>query len=106
MKLTVGDVVRIACVHSKYHGIVGEIFKLQNTSRYAVVDMPKGTEWRLERIAENAIIAEMKRLEKTRKTPVDRWPQGDPQWFPHEWLIVVQKAHSDCQSDIMEEVAK
>ena len=106
MKLTVGDVVRITCVHSKYRGLLGKIFKLQGTSRYAMVDLPKGSEWRLERIAENAIVAEMKRAAKTRKTRIDRWPEGDPQWFPREWLIVVQEGHSDSESDVSEEVAK
>jgi hypothetical protein len=86
MKLSVGDVVRIDCTDSKYDGIIGEIFRIQESSEYAIVDIPKGTEKRLERIAENAIIEELKR----RKTPPDRWPNGDPQWFPLTWLTIIQ----------------
>jgi hypothetical protein len=64
--------------------------------------MPKGTEKQLEPITENAIIEKMKRGEKTRKSPIDRWAQGDPPWVPQDRLTVVQKAHSDSEMEIME----
>ena len=86
MKIRLGDVVRINCPQSKYNGIVGEVFEIQDSSEYAVVDMPKGTEARIERIEQNKIVEQMKQNEKTRKTPIARWPKGDPQWFPLRWL--------------------
>ena len=89
MGLAVGDIVRINCRSSRYDGIVGEIFEIQEISRYAIVDMPKGTQLRAEGITENLILARMKLSERTRKTAVERWPKGDPQWFPMEWLTVV-----------------
>ena len=95
MQMRVADLVQINCKHSKYNGVMGEVFAIQQSSRYAVVDMPKGTEARLERITQNAIMERMKRAEKTRKTPFSRWPQGDPQWFPMEWLTVVEAVSED-----------
>jgi hypothetical protein len=68
---------------------VGEIFEIEESSRYAMVDMPKGTEFRIESIQPNVIIERMMQSERTRKTPIERWPKGDPQWFPLEWLTVV-----------------
>ncbi len=90
MSFKIGDIVRIDCVHSKYHGIVGEVFEIQESTGYAIVDMPKGTEERIERLRENAIIEDMKRREKERKTPIERWPKGDPEWFPLRWLVVME----------------
>ncbi len=81
----------ISCPHSKYHGIVGEIFEIQESTRYAVVDMPKGTEARIEHFHQNAIIEDMKRRERDRKTPFPRWPKGDPEWFPMSWLVPCQR---------------
>ncbi len=78
--MKVGDVVRISCQHSKYDGIVGTIFEIQKASRYAIVDMPKGTERRIENIRENRILARMK------PSPKKKRPKGDPQWFPLRWL--------------------
>jgi hypothetical protein len=92
------DVVRITSRASKYNGIEGEVFLVDDESHYAIVDMPKGTELRLEGIADNTIIARMKRAEKKRITPLARWPSGDPQWFPLEWLHVVVEA-KDATSD-------
>ena len=91
MSLQIGDRVRIGCRASKYNSVEGEIFKVQDNSRYAVVDMPSGTEYKLERIETNAIIERMKASEKKRKTPIARWPKGDPQWFPLEWLVLVKR---------------
>jgi hypothetical protein len=82
----VGDFVRITCPASHYHGVVGEVYEIQEPTQYAVVDMPKGTELMLENITENKILKEMKRAAKTRKTPIKRMPKGDPQWFPLRWL--------------------
>jgi hypothetical protein len=86
------DIVRINCRVSKYDGVEGEVLHIQERSRYAIVDMPKGTQLRAEGILENAIIARMKRSEKKRKNPIQRWPKGDPQWFPLDWLAVVVEA--------------
>ena len=71
--------------------MIGQIFEIQERSRYAMVDMPKGTELRIEGIQVNAIVAEMKAAEKTRKKPrgPEGWPKGDPQWFPMEWLVAI-----------------
>ena len=48
--MKIGDVVRINCTDSRYNGVTGEIFAIQESSGYVVVDMPKGTELALERI--------------------------------------------------------
>lgn len=98
--MKVGDRVRIRCRVSKYDGVEGEVFHLQESSRYAVVDMPRGTEQRAEGIPENKIIARMKQSEKKRKTPFARWPKGDPQWFPFEWLSVVIEAKESPSEEL------
>jgi hypothetical protein len=85
--LNVGDLVRISFPGSKYCGVVGSVWDLSETSDYVVVDMPKGTELRLERIANNSILAELAR----RKNPHPRPPEGDPQWFPERWLELTQE---------------
>ncbi len=90
MKTRIGDVVRITCPHSKYDGVIGEVFVIQESSEYAMVDMPRGTELRIERIRENTILCQMRQSLKARKTPISRWPKGDPQWFPLRWLTVAQ----------------
>jgi hypothetical protein len=90
------------CPQSKYNGVVGEVFEVEESSQYATVDMPKGTEYRLERIQTNVIIEEMKRREKTRKTPITRWPKGDPQWFPLRWLTVLQPTQSPLGLEVTE----
>jgi hypothetical protein len=82
MQIKMGDLVQINCKVSKYHGVMGESFAVQHSTQYAIVDMPKGTEARIERLLENAIIEKMKRAEKTRKAPFSRWPKGDPEWLP------------------------
>ncbi len=86
-----GDSVRINCAASKYYGVIGLIFGIQESSGYAIVDMPKGTELRIEGIQANAMLVEMEAAEKTRKKPrrPEEWPKGDPQWFPIEWLVTV-----------------
>jgi hypothetical protein len=94
MDVKVGDTVTITCPRSKYKGVVGEIFEIQQSSDYAIVDTPKGTEERIERIHENSIVAGMLQSEKTRKTPILRWPKGDPQWFPLRWLVVTKPAEA------------
>ena len=98
--MKVGDVVRIWCRVSKYDGVEGEVFHVQESSRYAIVDMPRGTEQRAEGILENKIIARMKQSEKKRKTPFARWPKGDPQWFPLEWLSVVIEAKESPSEEL------
>jgi len=50
--------------------------------------MPKGTEEQKENVRSNAILAAMKQSERTRKIKIKRWPKGDPQWFPFEWLVI------------------
>lgn len=90
MTKKIGDVVRIECLASKYNGVVGDVYDVQESTDYAIVDMPKGTEQRIERILENTILQRMRQAEKSRKTPIPRWPKGDPQWFPLRWLAVVQ----------------
>ena len=85
--MKIGDLVRINCPPSHYHGVVGEIYDIQESTEYAIVDLPKGTEERLEHITQNVIIEQMKRSEKARKTPILRRPKGDPQWFPLRWLV-------------------
>ena len=88
----VGDFVRITCPASHYHGVTGEVYELQESTQYAIVDMPKGTEMRAEGIQENAILRQMKLGAKKRKTKVNRSPKGDPQWFPVRWLEPVDPA--------------
>ncbi len=92
MDICVGDRVKIRCGASKYHGVVGEVFQIERESEYAMVDMPKGTELALEGIRVNKILEQMKQSERTRKTPMERWPTGDPQWFPMRWLIGIEAA--------------
>ena len=94
-----GDVVRIDCSVSKYYGIEGEVLSIQSKTQYAIVDMPKGSEKRIEGIAVNKIIAKMEQQRKKRKTPFPRWPKGDPQWFPIEWLTVVVEADQSPLQD-------
>ena len=60
MNVRIGDMVRINCLQSKYDSVVGEVFEIQESSEYAIVDMPKGTEERLERIHENTILNQMR----------------------------------------------
>lgn len=74
---------------------MGEIFEIEESSRYAMVDTPKGTELRIESIRPNVIIERMMQSERTRRTPIERWPKGDPQWFPLEWLAVVTLQQPD-----------
>ncbi len=95
MAIKIGDVVKINCRPSKYDGVVGEVYKIQKSSQYAIVDMPKGTEYRIEGFRENAIMAEMKRSDKKRKTPRRRRPKGDPEWFPLSWLVPVESAEQE-----------
>jgi hypothetical protein len=92
--MKVGDVVRIGCPVSKYDGVTGEVFAMQESSGYAVVDMPKGTEFALEGIEKNKIAEQ---LTRNRKTPLKRCPKGDPQWFPARWLVVLRESESDVQ---------
>jgi hypothetical protein len=82
------DSVRLDSPVSKYYGIMGQIFEIQRASRYAVIDMPKGTEKAAEGIVHNSFLLELKRSLKDRKKPLTRWPKGDPQWFPLEWLVL------------------
>lgn len=96
MSMKIGDIVRINCPVSKYNGVTGEVFAIQESSGYAVVDMPKGTELALEKIEKNTIIEQMTR---SRKTPSKRCPKGDPQWFPKWWLVVVRESESEVQDD-------
>lgn len=77
-----GALVRITCRVSKYYKVVGTVYEIQQHTRYAIVDMPKGTEHQLERILHNSILQGL----RNRKIPPAVWPQGDPQWFPVEWL--------------------
>jgi hypothetical protein len=93
--MRIGDLVRIDSPVSKYNGVTGEIFAIQESSGYAVVDMPKGTELVLEKIEKNTIIEQMKK----RKTPPKRLPNGDPQWFPMRWLVVVRESESEVQDE-------
>lgn len=93
--MKIGDLVRISSPVSKYKDVTGEIFSIQQSTDYAVVDMPKGTELARERIEKNSIIENMKR----RKNPPKRWPNGDPQWFPMWWLVVVKESESEVQDE-------
>jgi hypothetical protein len=36
---------------------------------------------------------------RSRKTPPQRCPNGDPQWFPTWWLVVVRESESETQSE-------
>ena len=73
MSIKIGDFVRIACPISKYNGITGEIFAIQESSGYAVVDMPKGTEFALERIGKNKITEQTdEKQDKPGKAPPRR----------------------------------
>jgi hypothetical protein len=92
--MKIGDLVVIDRRVSKYNGVTGEIYAIQESTGYAVVDMPKGTELALEKIAKNVILEQMKR---SRKVPPPRPPSGDPQWFPITWLAVVRESESEVQ---------
>jgi hypothetical protein len=91
--MKIGDVVRIDCTDSRYNGVTGEIFAIQESSGYAVVDMPKGTELALEKIEKNKI---NEQITRNRKTPPKRCPNGDPQWFPMRWLVVLRESKSNA----------
>lgn len=77
----VGMHVKITCRASKYFGEVGFIHEIQESTRYAMVDLPKGTERRIEGIVTNRILQQRKKKKNK--------PKGDPQWFPLNWLEVV-----------------
>jgi hypothetical protein len=62
------------------------VFKIQESTGYMIVDMPRGTELAREALRVNAIIEEMKRAEKTRMKPFDTWPERGLEWFPVTWL--------------------
>ena len=85
--IRVGAKVTITSPHSRYKGETGNVFAIQETSQYAMVELPKGTELRLERIAANTILAGLKDSKKPK-------PQGDPQWFPLWWLTPTEDAAS------------
>ena len=104
VQVQIGDMVRIDCASSKYNGVIGSVFEIQGTTDYAIVEMPRGTELRIERLQENAIVKEMRQSEKTRKKPITRWPKGDPEWFPIRWLTVVQAAQSTLDHEAVEVV--
>ena len=87
MQVSIGDVVRINCAVSRYHGVEGTVYAIQASSGYVMVDMPKGTEKRIESIAENRILKALKRERKRKNRPEP--PAGDPQWFPALWLQVI-----------------
>ena len=80
--LRVGDLARVSCSVSHYHGITGEISRIQALTAYAIVDMPKGTELRIENIKQNLILSRLKPSARKRF-------KGDPQWFPMNWLVKV-----------------
>ena len=100
MSIKVRDVVRVNCRVSRYNGVEGEVFHIEEKSQYAIVDMPKGTELQMEGIEQNRIIEGMKQAEKKRKKPLARWPKGDPQWFPLEWLVVVVGAEDSTSEEL------
>jgi hypothetical protein len=105
MAMKVGDVVRIDCPASKYGGLEGEVFSIQSKSQYAIVDLPKGSEKRIEDIAVNKIVAKMEQQRKKRRAPFPRWPKGDPQWFPIEWLTVVVETDQSPLQDSEQDLA-
>jgi len=82
MTIKLTDRVRIECASSAYNGIAGVVHEIQESSRYAIVLLPAGTELRVEKIEQNAIRTQRAASEK--KNPI---PPGDPQWFPLEWLV-------------------
>lgn len=98
----IGDVVRIDCPQSKYNGVIGEIYNIQDSTEYAIVDMPAGTELRIERIRENTILRQMRQSEKDRKTSITRWPKGDPQWFPLRWLTLLKSSQTALDLEVTE----
>lgn len=87
MDLRVGDSVRIECPVSKYNGVEGTVYEIQQSSHYAMVDMPKGTEFLIEGITENKIMRTLRSGAERRKGR--ELPRGDVQWFPIRWLKVV-----------------
>ena len=87
MEIRENETVQIVCKPSSYNGVVGTVYEIQKSSRYAIVLMPEGTERRLEGIQTNSIRTQRAMSEK--KNPI---PPGDPQWFPLEWLVPIGKA--------------
>jgi hypothetical protein len=81
----VGDRARVIFRASRYLGVVGTVRKIEQVTRYAILDMPKGTELRLENIKNNLVLS---RLKPTARNEY----KGDPQWFPLTWLVKVEKA--------------
>jgi hypothetical protein len=93
MEITANSTVRIDCNASVYNGLVGSVHEVQPTSKYAIVLLPEGTEERVEGIVDNVI-----RLQRRKaKVPL---PPGDPQWFPLEWLVVIDGAPAKDISDV------
>jgi hypothetical protein len=93
MEIAVNSTVQIDCKNSLYNGLVGPVWEIETKSRYAMVLLPEGTEKRIEGIASNVI-----RLQRTKsKVPM---PPGDPQWFPLEWLGVIDRAPVEDTPDV------
>ncbi len=84
--LRVGQTVRITCEVSRYDGVIGTVFSIDEVSLYAIVEMPEGTGLRLESIKENRILKGLKKNSKKRR------PRGDPQSFPIGWLVPIEPA--------------
>jgi hypothetical protein len=80
-----GDLVIISCRSSKYFGIVAPVFEIEADSGYVMLDLPRGTEKRLEGIAHNTLFVQRKKWKGIK-------PKGDPQWFPPEWLSMAKPA--------------
>jgi len=88
--LRFGDLARVSCSVSHYHGIIGEISEIQPLTDYAILDMPKGTELRIENIERNLILLRLKPTARRRF-------KGDPQWFAMKWLVKVGTARRSEQ---------
>lgn len=78
--IKVGDSARIDFPASHYHDVIGKVYKIQEATQYAILDMPKGIQLERENADRNIIIERL----KASKLPRSKWPKGDPMWVPLE----------------------
>ena len=86
--LSVGERVRIVSPVSVYQGIEGDVVEIQESTGHATVDVPRGTEERIEGIKQNSILRTRKPSQSNGSGGRKPIPKGDPQWFPMRWLRV------------------
>jgi len=98
--INVGDSARIDFPASHYHDVIGKVYKIQEATQYAILDMPKGIQLERENADRNIIIERL----KASKVPRSKWPKGDPMWVPLRWLQRVDPGElgtGDIVTDIL-----